>query len=227
MALILPNNYVTKRWIVCSHERSGTHFLMNSLAKNFPPFSSNPWTDIDSQCNFYISENMRRYMGYLAEQNDYNIIKSHHEIWFFHDILKEDIADYFQFFYIFRQPEDVMKSCCKHFNDLNFHAGPKCEEKDFANAEPEGACMRYQWKQYKNMAERWESHVKGWLEDLDDKVRERIIYVRYEDLQNKFEEVITEISKLTEKKTLGTIKKPGKDSFWINKEYLDKKVNPI
>ena len=35
-----------KKAMIVSHERSGTHFLMNTLDKNFP-YISQPWINFD------------------------------------------------------------------------------------------------------------------------------------------------------------------------------------
>ena len=87
-----------------------------------------------------------------------------------------------------------MNSFCKHLNVFPWDAGPK--EKSGLHlmiAEPSGAVLRYQKRQYLNMQTRWKNHVDGWLNSFLNE-RDKIIYVKYEDLNDKFTDTMHKIA---------------------------------
>ena len=180
-----------KRPVVFSHERSGTHFLINTLALNFGCIA-NPWIDFDWVVNPFASENIREGFKTLLTDRALNVVKSHHEAGFFKDII-DFITKNYHVFYIYRDCDEVMESFCEHLNNLDWDAGPKCKDgKELAWTEPSGALMRYQKRQYTNMRSRHAMHVQGWR-SLQEK--NKIIYVRYKDLNKDFDKTVRKIGK--------------------------------
>lgn len=182
-----------KKIMVVSHERSGTHFLMNTLANNFG-FQSHPWVDLDNPIWLpYVPQNIGRELLLIAQNNETEmaIVKSHHNVKFFEGIL-DDISKLYHIFYIYRDREDTLRSCWKHFKDIrekqNWNGGPYCQTyEEFKRSEPYAACMRYQYQQYPTMEERYNDHVKGWLEQGN------VITVKYEDLNEDFNKTVMTI----------------------------------
>lgn len=180
--------------IVISHERSGTHFLMNTLAENFG-YISDPWIDLDFNMpvNFWAADNIMNILNTMKGQPVLNTIKSHHQVEFFFSILP-DILDEFLVFYIYRSARAVMESFCKHLNAYYWNAGPKVGTgRLLADFQPSGALLRYQTRQFPTMLDRWKGHVRGWL-TLPERIKEQIIYVRFNDLDHDFDNTVYRIS---------------------------------
>ena len=83
--------------IVASHERSGTHFLINTLALNFG--FSQKWidSDITSGADFYLASHFRTYLTCLEHTSKGRIVKEHHHPAFFEplfDELREKFIDF-------------------------------------------------------------------------------------------------------------------------------------
>src|SRR6476620_9930636 len=77
--------------MVVSHERSGTHFLMNSLASCYG-YKSDPSISLDwSQVpiNYYHSGTLSDALLHLAGNRTANVVKSHHQPDFFADKLDQ------------------------------------------------------------------------------------------------------------------------------------------
>ena len=150
--------------MVISHERSGTHFLMNAIARGYG-YASNPWLDLDYNgipINYYHPPAIANALEKLAELRIASVVKSHHESEFFDRILNGVLKRYVVF-YIHRDPTEVMLSFWRLVHGFPWHEGPKCDDPiAFALAEPEGHLMRYQAHQRRNMLERWATHVEGW-----------------------------------------------------------------
>jgi len=181
-----------KRIIVNSHERSGTHFLMNSLANNFG-YQSVPWINLDNPpLPLYYPANMINILMGITEfkENERTIIKSHFNGDFFNGLM-DKIKEHYHVFYIYREAIPTMKSCHKHFNDMaksKMYGGPTCKTvEEFAESQPWGACLRYQYQQYDTMAERHEHHVESWI-------KHEPILVKYEELNENFDNTIKALS---------------------------------
>ncbi len=185
-----------KKAMVVSHERSGTHFLMNTLAANFG-YVSAPWFnfDFDTGLNFHSPENLAAFFRQLKGRPVLNIFKSHHEAGFLLPLLPTLLAE-FSIFYIYRDPRDVMVSFWRLVCSLPWDEGPKTETAaDFVTAPPRGAMLRYQKRQAPSILHRWKRHVAGWTFDLPAAVTDRIHYVRYEDLNLDFDRTVRRLSK--------------------------------
>ena len=201
----------TVKAIIVSHERSGTHFLMNTLALNFGYISS-PWInlDLDHPINYYAPENIMDFLGFMRGKPIVNVIKTHHQVGFFMPIL-EKILDDFHVFYIYRPVRAVMASFCKHLHNHAWDTGPKVHDGlELAAIAPSGAMLRYQKVQYPTILDRWKAHVKGWL-TLPEKTRERIIYIRFQDLNLDFKNTVRRIGQRIGKECHNPIR-PRKDN---------------
>ena len=176
--------------IVASHERSGTHFLMNTLAACYG-YVNQPWIDFDHPplaINFYSPVVVREHLLTLAVGPRTQLIKTHHQAGFFYGELAA-LAEHYVFFYIYRNPIDVLLSYWRYMHQWSWFEGPKVSDPlAFARAEPCGSMMRYQLQQHANLMQRWAAHVEGWLEAATAVRRVRL--VRYEDLDTQFDEVV-------------------------------------
>ncbi len=195
---------------VFSHERSGTHFLMNALARGFG-YISNPQIDFDygqANINFFYPLSIRQYLSTFKGHSVANTFKSHHSF----DFLSENIVEVFEefhVFYVYRDPIDVMVSLWRFIKKWDWHEGPKVDElADFIRTPPSGHMMRYQMYQQPTLLKRWEHHVRGWVLDLPEAVRERSIYIRFEDLLDRYAETLQGISGHLDREPL-SLDKPG------------------
>jgi hypothetical protein len=182
--------------LVVSHERSGTHFLMNSIARGYG-YHAQPWIDLDYHhlpINYFAPPALAKALIRFADQRIASIIKSHHAFEFFDEII-DQVLGKFTVFYIHRDPVAVMQSFWPFINHWSWHEGPRVADAlAFARAEPEGQLMRYQMKQRRNMLDRWAAHVEGWVGAAEGRPRLRI--VRYDRLLNDYAATLTSFSDL-------------------------------
>jgi len=189
---LAPDN--RKKVAVISHERSGTHFLMNTLALNFG-YITDPWWNFDFEhgLNFHAPHGLHYYLKQVHNQPVLNVLKSHHPIAFFYEFIDYHL-DQFHVLYILRDPRNVMISNWKLINELPWDEGPKTKSvSDFMRAEPRGAMMRYQKKQEKNLLMRWKNHVAGWLDFAETERGRQMVLIKYEDLNGRFSDTVTRI----------------------------------
>ena len=200
-----------QKLMVISHERSGTHFLINTLA-NLADISTNQ-EDLhltESEDNYESDAYKADVQAHLTliSQNEGTIIKSHHNHIFFEDFdfKKYNIVP----FYIYRDPRDVMVSCHHYFNShphlLTCGTFPSSSSPlDLAfKIRPPDYAFDKAYSYYKNtsMLERWCSHVKPYLED------ERFYKIKYEDLNLNFEETCEKLLTFLQK-TSQKSQRPG------------------
>jgi hypothetical protein len=167
---------------VVSHERSGTHFTMNCLAGCFG-YVSAPWIDLDRHqinINYFSSPTLLDALQKVAALRAANILKSHHEVRFFSEIL-EAFSELFTVVYVCRNPADTLASYWRFLQTIPWDEGPRMDTAlGFALAPPMARLMRYQYRQYDSMLDRWANHVSGWLDAAERCPRVQL--VRYEDL---------------------------------------------
>ena len=206
------NNKVKKIVIVVSHERSGTHFLMNSIS-NCQDVYTNNWFDFDpnvshsSNINFYFKDSVQNLCDQMFSMKCSSIIKSHHHYKFFKNIDKKNIV----FFYIYRNPYDTLKSFWNYINYLNWWEGPRGTTfKDFVYSEPEGMMMRYQNGQENSILSRWEHNVNSWVNA--SRQNQNIHIFKYSDLKNHYETQIDRISKILNC-DVQTYEKPERNNY--------------
>ncbi|HWB10667.1 MAG TPA: sulfotransferase domain-containing protein [Pirellulales bacterium] len=176
--------------MVVSHERSGTHFLMNALASCYG-YVSSPWIDFDRptfNINYFYASEVREVLLAIADRPMANVVKSHHSVEFFAGQL-ERLTERYVLFVICRDPVGVMDSFWRFIHQWPWAEGPKTlDAKSFAAAEPCGRLLRYQMRQHSDMLHRWSAHAEGWLAAAQK--LSRVVIVRYEDLDSNFEATI-------------------------------------
>lgn len=198
--LLSLNEKIEHPLIVCSHERSGTHFLMNSIASNFP-YNSDLLLDFDlfplgSIINFYNTSHVTSFLNELTKFESNNIfyglssiVKSHHDSSFFIDSFPNRKL---RFIYIYRNPVDTLKSFWRFVHRFKGAGKITASPIDFCDSPPEGRMMRYQVKSYQTLFDRWANHVLGWLSASEK--YENILIIRYQDLKYQFDKEIQRIS---------------------------------
>lgn len=193
-------NIPGKKGMVVSHERSGTHFLMNTLALNFS-YIAKPWINFDFELglNFHASSDLQSFFKQIEGKPILNLVKSHHQLAFFTDFVDE-LADDFHIFYIYRDPRDVMASFWRMIQHLGWDEGPKTETVgQFMRSAPSGGLLRYQKEQVPNMVYRWQAHVEDWLALAHQDGGEHVIAIRYENLNLEFDETVKRIGERIER----------------------------
>lgn len=177
-----------------SHERSGTHFLMNSLGAAFGYPNAN-FINFDApelNINFFDPSAVTYAVGRIAARRGGAIIKSHHAVEFFQPTVGS-LAHQLLVFYVYRDPVDVMISFWRYMHRWPWHEGPRAPTAlEFAMAEPEGNLLRYQMRQRTSMLDRWARHVEGWTGAAER--HRRIVLVRYEDLRDSYPDMIARFS---------------------------------
>ena len=183
--------------MVSSHERSGTHFLINSIAMNSPytskpHISFDPWAsgNIANYCSF---GSVRNFFDTLQRNNCNSVIKSHFHADFFFDGSGSSALGSTKVVHIIRDPMEVLASFRRFISQLNdqgHREGPLVHDHlAFMLAEPVWNMLRYQPRQYGSMVERWIHHSTVWLNVAAKHSNVRII--RYRDLNENFEVTIS------------------------------------
>ena len=149
--------------LVVSHERSGTHFLMNALAGAYHYTAAVDLEPDKLPANYYFPPMLAHVIARRAASQPNLLFKSHHAVDFFDGILDELLGT-IVILYIHRHPVDVMVSFWRLIHGFRWREGPKTATAlDFSAAAPEGQMLRYQMRQRRNMLDRWACHVEGWL----------------------------------------------------------------
>jgi hypothetical protein len=179
----------TKLFYVISHERSGTHYLINTILKNC--------IDIKTLHNigewFGPYDNHTRRFNHINEVNKSissmkGIIKSHCDVKLFQS---RYVA--LPVIYVVRDPRDVIVSWWHYLNnDLYYKYNPnvpdlRCPSISEFIRRPVSDFLRFCYSlrgAFTNVIERWASHVAGW-----DKA-DHVLIVRYEHLQLDFNKTI-------------------------------------
>jgi hypothetical protein len=172
--------------MVCAHERSGTHFLMNSIAKNSiyrnDPFLNYDLDPLGSFVNFHYTRDVRLFFEHIAAHCCASIIKSHFAAEFFAGSEREYVVSRScKTIYIVRDPLDVMASYRRLIDHLPWREGPKgLGIFDFVNAPPQGRMVRYQAGAFGTILERWAAHVLGWLKIAENEPS--VLLMTYDEL---------------------------------------------
>ena len=188
------NKNIKKKIIVVSHERSGTHYLMNSVAYN-SDYTVHPFIPVSNSSlgiNLSNYREIHNFFSSFEKNNVSNIFKSHHHFDFFKkefDYLKE----HFFFIYIYRDPKDVMVSFWNFLKEYPWVGPNKDTISNFLTCKPEGSMIQYQLNQANNILSRWSSHVESWIINNDEKIKKNILFIKYEDLNLSFENTLKKI----------------------------------
>ena len=221
--------------MVCSHERSGTHFLMNSIDK-CTEYTSNPFLNFDymylgSLINFFSEESIKIFLKSLKNirlNNSINyctssIIKSHFPL----SLLGHNEENLCKVIYIYRNPEDVFISYWKFLHRWDWFEGPKLNSPlELMKINPKGQSQRYQIENYKNYFERWALHI------INAKEAQRncknIVMVNYSELENNFKKTIRTVCNQLDIDITSSPLKPNKEKYIHGKDlkvsYEEKKL---
>ena len=209
--------------MVCSHERSGTHFMMNSISEcteyTVNPFLNFDYIPLGSFVNFFSKESINKFLFSLQDisKNEYSahcvnsIIKSHFPL-----SLLDHNKNLCRVIYIYRNPDEVFISYWKFLHRWNWFEGPKLSSPlEFIKSNPKGQSQRYQIENYTNYFVRWASHI------IDAKKAARnssnIVLVNYSELKNNFQETIEYICNKLNINIFQQPTKPNKEKFIYGK----------
>lgn len=180
--------------LVISHERSGTHFLMNTLAANFG-YVSNPFMNLDWSLgvNYFSAEAFKELFIKFREYSVANVFKSHHTLDFYRDFLPQDPSG-FKILYIYRDVYEVQVSYHGHLRSLPWNEGPSTQSlSEFIRRSPSGAMTRYQFHNANSMVERWVQHVESALRIRDRFSPSDFMMINYKNLHRDFDGSVTQI----------------------------------
>lgn len=181
--------------LVVSHERSGTHFVMNSLALNFG-YVASPWMNMDWELgvNFHSSFAFETLMSNFSGQWIGNIFKTHHEFGFFSDWIHK-FRNEFKIIYMVRDVAPVLRSYQRFLLTTDWFEGPKISSpSEFIRANPVGGLTRFQYRYAETMTHRWCNHVQGWLQGGQSLGTNCFMPVLYSSLNDTFESTMHELA---------------------------------
>lgn len=199
--------------LVVSHERSGTHFLMNTLALNFG-YVTSPWLNVDFELglNFFSPMTFESFFNTLKSHWVLNVAKSHHEYGFYQSWLA-DLRDEFRILYIVRDPLDVMQSYHKFLRAMAWFEGPKVDSlEQFLWTEPAGAMTRFQHQTATDMVHRWCNHVTSWIRGGLELGPKMFKLVHYSNLDSHFAKTVQDISAFLDISPEGSIQRPDRQT---------------
>lgn len=191
-----------KNILVVGHERSGHHFLMNTIMLNWNRYDSENWHDFPIRHNtiFEFIKNV--------PLNRDKIYKTHHQWYNFQDCFDE-LLEKFHVFYVIRDGRDVMVSAYYHFKFQNmFYEIGKKTFSEFIRLDPKDMKIRlYSMIEPENMVLRWVEHVNSWID-------KGIEVIKFEDMKNNWNDVVVKVEQLLGKSD--TKIKPTLDNICVN-----------
>jgi hypothetical protein len=171
--------------LVVSHERSGTHFLMNTLAANF---GYRPYRDVAGSPGLDLGSTPAMLGFLLADWPLATVLKSHHQADFFP--LLPRLAERFRIFYVMRDPRDTLLSFWRFLEASPPGTGPRAMSiSEFLRSPSSGAITQYERRPAANMVERWCRHVRGWSAAAAAWPH-TFTRIRYPDLDERFEATV-------------------------------------
>jgi hypothetical protein len=198
----------SKKILVISHERSGTHFLINSIALNFG--YQERQIDLDLTQGFSCAQPAQAAAWFARCRGRVfsSVFKAHHARPLLMPIL-EPFRDEFHIFYIYRDGRDVMTSFWRYLNHLQPGWGPQTRTPgEFMRARPFGGILQYQHGQDESMLSRWTSHVNGW-----HAAGSVAHLIAYEDLHRNFAVTIQRLGEIIGVKSPDKPLRPGLDAY--------------
>jgi len=195
-----------KKVIVFSHERSGTHFLINTIALNFGYASRQIDLDRTQGFDWGNADISRKWLSRFQGTPVSNIFKSHHDAVFFAPLI-EFLSDEYRLFYIYRDGRDVMTSFWRYLNNLAPGWGPQTGTVgEFQRTHPSGGLLQYQRGDIATMLERWVIHIDSWLN-----MHENVHFIAYEELYAHFDKTLETIAGTLDQPLVSS-HRPGMDS---------------
>ena len=186
--------------LVLSCERSGTHFLIDSIIRNYPQYGQFPRVDVPASGD-------QAFFHKFFEDFEYGkgrIVKSHHQWEFFKPIWNE-IKDKFYVIYIIREGKDVMTSWHYYFNKAPRHEFPFTKNVgDLMRKNPQNFTFDLAYSKIRSntMVERWARHIASYLGSSFLKTEtyleseNGILFLTYEDLYCNYNSMIPNIGLL-------------------------------
>jgi len=168
--------------LVASHERSGTHFLINSLAQ-CTPYRADPFLNLDLNTfggliNLQSASQIAHFVSSLQQLHCSSLIKSHHPA----SVLEASLASGLKVAAIIRHPAEVLLSYWRWLPSLPWHESDSwASPAELARGVPAGACQRYMERSVPSHFERWAAHAQGWLQ-LHQAQPDRVALITYVDL---------------------------------------------
>ena len=210
--------------LVVSHERSGTHFLINALTRAYDyPERFLDFDQSSLNINYFAPQAIASTVAEVAKRRSSAILKSHHAVDFFDGILDE-VLKKTTIFYIHRDPVDVMISLWRFINHWGWREGPKrTTALEFAASQPEGQMLRYQMLQQKSMLHRWAYHVDGWTAAAQG--RDRIRVVRFDQMKSRYEQTVADFGGLLGRRS-GSLTPPSRNANVIQGAPVDRLERP-
>lgn len=185
------NSGQAKKVLVVSHERSGTHFLINALAYNFGWLAYPIDLDLNQGVDWNDPREITAWLERFRDRPVANIFKSHHERAFLEPVLPL-LREQFHVFYIYRDGRDVMTSFWRYLHTLGWDEGPRMDSVGaFMRTCPKGRLTRYQKTRGSTMLERWVRHLEGWCSSTESGVT----VVSYEALSQQFDATVQGFSR--------------------------------
>lgn len=180
---------------IVTHERSGTHFLINTIANNF--YISDEWANLGEWFGPY--DQPERRFDHIDEFNQQfgemtrtaKMIKSHCD----RDLYEAKYQPR-KVIYVFRDPRDTMVSFFHYLNNKYFYEynptveDHRCESVSEFIRRPISPFLRHCYSlhgQMENVVERWAQHVKGWID------QEGVLVLRYVDIKNDLPGVLDRV----------------------------------
>ena len=194
---IKSNKDFKEQLLISSHERSGTHFLMNSIDYAFKYYSSKKFINFDyfrlgSFINFYSKKSLEDFFLNLYNNKNVSLLKSHFNASFFEKI-ETKVLKKIKFIYIYRNLIETLKSFWIYINNVNWNEGPKNKQfSEFCFEKPRGQLIRYDDIIGNNLIERYFYNLKSWV---DFSKKNEVLFINYRDLNNNYTKTIDQISK--------------------------------
>ena len=179
-----------KKVLVISHERSGTHFLINTIAQSFDYQPEQIDLDNSQNIDWKNTAMVKQWMWQFHAGYTSRIFKSHHSYPFLAPLFPW-LHDEFHIFYITRDGRDVMTSFWVYLNRLAPGWGPRTATVgEFMRSKPTGGITQYQYdRDSGSMLERWTDHIQSWQTPAS-----RVNHISYEDLHTRFDVTLKRIS---------------------------------
>lgn len=186
---------MNKKILVVSHERSGTHFLIDSIAlnsnlnnKQIDLYTEHYLPPSEQQLISYKNNLQQDMRGYFGKSTD-RIFKSHHDVRFFDGIL-EEFKKEFDILYIKRNALDCLTSCYHYYSKHPHVDFPYSQDIDrfLFGTKPYDHLTdsAYSFKRSQNNVLRWLNHTHGWE-------KTGVHVTSYESLSSNFQHEIGSI----------------------------------
>jgi len=219
----LSSRFPGKLFYIISHERSGTHFLINTLLLNLKIRRGKGLGDgagwgfhnmgewygpyNEPEHRFDHLKNLKSAWNELSARAA--IIKTHSDAELFRQTFPDAPA-----LYILRDPRDTLVSWYHYLNQNRYYRihpwleNHRCSSFSEFLRRPVTEFLRGAYSLnggFSNVAERWAAHVAGWLHQQ----KKEICLVRFSVLKNESEETVRRIAEFLGVECKGRFRTPG------------------